>query len=112
MEKQQLPNSTAVLVLGILSILTCCCYGVPGIILAVIAIILAKKDLKLYKENPELYTGYPNLNTGRILAIIGLIMSIITFIVMFYLIVYVGEERLKDWQQNLMEKAKYQEENS
>ena len=71
MEKQKLPNATAVLILGICSILTCCCWGIIGLILGIVAIILAQKDLKLYNENPELYGGYSNLNTGKILAIIG-----------------------------------------
>ena len=37
MEKQKLPNATAVLVLGIASILTCCCYGIIGLILGIVA---------------------------------------------------------------------------
>ena len=41
---QKLPNATAVLVLGILSIVTCCCYGVVGLILGIIALVLAKKE--------------------------------------------------------------------
>ena len=53
--KQKLPNATAVLVLGILSILTCCCYGVIGLILGIVALVLASRDMKLYFENPESY---------------------------------------------------------
>ncbi len=75
MEKQKLPNATAVLVLGILSIVSCCCAGIFGFIFSVIALLLAKKDMKLYKENPDQYSNYSNLNTGRIIAIIGLVLS-------------------------------------
>ena len=39
-----LPNATAVLVLGILSIVTCWLYGIPGIIMGIIAIVLAQKE--------------------------------------------------------------------
>ena len=66
MEQQKLPNSTLILVLGILSIPTCCCYGVLGLILGIIAIVLANKAAKVYAENPELYTGFQNVKTGKI----------------------------------------------
>ena len=83
---KQLPNATTVLVLGILSIVTCFCYGLIGIILGTIALIIAKNDLKLYRENPENYEGYSNLNTGRICAIIGVsIGSVILIVVIVYL---------------------------
>ena len=72
MEKQKLPNAIAVLILGILSIPTCCFYG-SGLIFGIIALVLAKKDMALYKQDPALYDGYSNLNTGRILAIIGIV---------------------------------------
>ena len=110
MEKQKLPNGNAVLILGILSILTCCCYGIVGLILGIVALVLAKKDLQLYNENPEIYEGYSNLNTGRILAIIGIILSSIYLIFTIYLYFVVGEAGMKDFQQNLMEKLKSQQE--
>lgn len=110
MEKQKLPNATAVLILGILSILTCCCGGIIGLILGIVALILAQKDMKLYLESPELYSGYPNLNTGKILAIIGIILSSIYFIFTVYLYVVVGEAGMKDFQQNLLDKIKQEQE--
>ena len=110
MEKQKLPNATAVLILGILSILTCCCYGIVGLILGIVALVLAKKDLTIYIENPELYEGFSNINTGRILAIIGIILSSIYLIFTIYLYAVVGEVGLKDFQENLMDKIKYEQE--
>lgn len=110
MEKRNLPNGTAILVLGILSIITCCCYGFIGVTLGIIALVLAKKDLKLYQENPELYLNYKNLNIGKILAIIGVILSSIYLIFTIYLFAFVGEEGIKDFQKNLIEKMKYQQE--
>ncbi len=87
MYKKQLPNATAVMVLGIISIVMSFCYGVVGITLGIIAIVLAKKDMKLYKENPEEYDGFNNLNTGRICGIIGLcIGSVIFILAIIYLI--------------------------
>jgi hypothetical protein len=109
MEKRNLPNGTAVLVLGILSILTCCCYGVIGLTLGIIALVLAKKDLKLYQESPELYLNYKNINTGKILGIIGIVLSSIAMIAFIFLL-SLGEERIKEIQKNLEAKAKYQQE--
>lgn len=80
--QQDVPNSTAVLVLGILSIVFCWCYGLPGVILGIIALVLAGKGEKLYKANPEFYKqgSYKNLNAGKICAIIGLSISALMFI--------------------------------
>ena len=37
---QSVPNATAVLVLGIVSIVTCFCYGIIGLACAIIALVL------------------------------------------------------------------------
>lgn len=110
MEKRNLPNATAVLVLGILSILTCCCWGFIGLIIGIVALVLAKKDMKLYRENPELYSNYQNLNVGKILAIIGVVLSALYFMVNIYLYAVVGEQGMKDMMENLKEKMKYEQE--
>ena len=110
MEKRNLPNGTAVLVLGIMSIVTCCCYGFVGLILGIIAVVLANKDLKLYQESPELYLNYKNLSIGKVLGIIGIVLSSLFLIVVLYAEIFVGEAGLKKFQDNLMEKAKYQQE--
>jgi len=110
MEKQKLPNSYAVLILGILSIPTCFCLGIIGLILGIIALVLAKKDMELYYQNPELYDGYSLINTGKILAVIGMVLSTIYLIFTIYIYVVVGEEGMEDFQQNLKEKMKYEEE--
>jgi hypothetical protein len=110
MEKQKLPNSTAILVLGILSILTCCCWGIIGLSLGIVALILAKKDLVLYYEKPEQYEGIANINTGRILAIIGIVLSSIYLLANIYMYAVWGEEGIKDFQENLIEKIKQRQE--
>lgn len=76
-----LPNATAVLILGILSIIGCCFWGI-GIIFGVIALVLASKDTKLYKANPSAYSNYSTLNTGRILAIVGIVLFVLSLIMM------------------------------
>lgn len=96
MENQKLPNATAVLVLGILSILTCWCYGVLGIILSAIALFLASSDAKLYKASPENYDNYQNLNIGRILAIIGLVLSVLTILLIVWMVSVIGIENLNN----------------
>lgn len=79
--RKQLPNATAVLVLGIISIPTSFCYGFIGITLGIIALVLAKKDLKLHKQYPDEFDGYDNLNIGRICAIIGLSLGSLFFLI-------------------------------
>lgn len=73
----QLPNSTAVLIMGIISIISCWCYGVIGLVLGIIALILATKDRRRYLLEPDVYTAssYKNLMAGRITAIIGICLS-------------------------------------
>jgi hypothetical protein len=73
-EKQNLPNSTAVLVMGILSIVLTCLYGL-GLVLGIIGLVLGNKGKKIYKSNPELYSGYGNLNAGWTMSIIGVVLN-------------------------------------
>lgn len=103
MEKQTLPNSTLILVFGILSIVGCCCYGILGVIFAIVAIVLAKKATTLYTENPELYTGYQNVKTGKILAYIGLGLSIIYLVYTIFIIATVGFDGIMEMQEKMME---------
>ena len=87
-----LPNSTAVLVLGILSLVMCFCYGLIGLILGIIGLSMAGKDMQRYKMNPGAYTtsSYNNLKAGRICAIIGTILSSLYFIVIIIYLIAVG----------------------
>lgn len=102
MEKQVLPNSTLILVFGILSIVTCCCYGVLGLIFGIVALVLANKAKQTYFSNPELYTGYNNVKTGRILAIIGIVLSALYIIsIAVYFSIY-GWEEYQALQEEIM----------
>ncbi|MBF04781.1 MAG: hypothetical protein CMP76_15980 [Flavobacterium sp.] len=104
MENQKLPNATAVLILGILSILTCCCYGVIGLVLGIIGLVISKKDLLMYKENPSLYSNYSNLNIGRILCIIGIVLSAIYVVYMIFLFSTLGMDGIQQMQEEMMRK--------
>jgi len=97
--QQKLPNATAVLVLGIISIVTCCCYGILGIITGIVALILAKKDTKLYNSNPAIYTNFSQIKTGKILAIIGISLSVLYLLINIYLFATIGVEGLEEMQQ-------------
>jgi len=52
---KNVPNGTAVLVLGILSIVMCWKYGILGFVLGIVAIVLHKKDKAIYFTNPSAY---------------------------------------------------------
>lgn len=104
-----LPNATAVLILGILSILGCCCYGIVGLICGIIGMVLAKKDMALYQQNPGAYNNYSNLNTGRILCIIGLILSAIYLIASIVMISMYGLGGIQEMQQQWIEQMQNQQ---
>lgn len=85
--QQSLPNATAVLVLGILSIVLCFCYGIVGAILGIIALVLSGKANKLYNSTPTTYTesSYKNMKAGKVCAIIGLSLS--SLYILYFIIV-------------------------
>ncbi|MGB7785994.1 MAG: CCC motif membrane protein [Salinimicrobium sp.] len=103
MEKPSLPNSTLILVFGILSILTCCCYGVLGLIFGIIAVVMAKRAKEIYLAEPELYKGYNNVKTGKILGIIGIILSAVYLILIIIMIAMYGWEGIQEMSQQWME---------
>lgn len=82
--KQDLPNSTTILVLGILSLIFCWCYGIIGLIMGIIAVVMASAQRKLYLESPDQYTesSFKNVNTGRTCGIIAICISAVVFIFM------------------------------
>ncbi|MGB0887760.1 MAG: CCC motif membrane protein [Vicingaceae bacterium] len=90
--QQNLPNATGVLVLGILSIVFCFCYGIPGLILGIIALVMSKKATALYNNSPNTYSesSFKNMKAGRICAIIGLCLSSLYAIVAIIYIAVIG----------------------
>lgn len=94
-QQVSIPDASAVLVLGIISIVTCCCcMGIIGIICSIVAIIMYKNSIKVYNENPSLYkqSSLSNLNAGRICAIIGLILSLICVLAVIAMVIELGTE--------------------
>jgi len=96
MEKQNLPNATLVLVMGILSIAGACCYGLPGILFGTIGLVLGIKDTKTYKQAPEKYSNYGNVQAGKIMSIIGLILSLLIIGLLIYVLSLIGWDALSD----------------
>jgi hypothetical protein len=90
--QQPLPNATASLILGIISLPGCCFYGITGLIIGIIAIVLASKDERLYRLNPAAYTigSYNNTKAGKICAIIGIVLSSLYFVVLIFFIAMFG----------------------
>jgi hypothetical protein len=80
---QQLPNATAVLVLGILSIVVCFICGI-------VALVMSNKDVAMYKANPEAYTlaSYNNIKAGRICAIVGIALQVVGLIIYLLFIAF------------------------
>ena len=81
-QKQTLPNATAVLILGICSIVFSC--FLIGLIIGIIGLSMGSKSKKLYKANPDAFEGFGTLNAGYIMSIIGTVLSGLT--VFYYLI--------------------------
>lgn len=77
--RKQLPNSTAVLVLGIISIPTSFLLWIYRNYIGNYRFSSGQKDLKLHREYPDEFDGYDNLNIGRICAIIGLSIGSLIF---------------------------------
>ncbi len=86
------PNATAVLVLGIISIALCWCYGFIALTCGIIALVLANKGMAAYKANPEAYklSSFNNLKAGKICAIIGLCLSALMVIYIIVILCFVG----------------------
>lgn len=91
--KEELPNASLILILGICSIVGCCLsYGLLGIICAIIALVMAKSANELYMQYPDRYSeaSYKNMQTGKTCAMVSLILSIITIVTSIIVIIFFG----------------------
>ena len=96
MERSTLPNSTASLVLGIISIVTCLCYGIIGLPLGIIGLVLAKKAINTHNESPEIYSGIANAKAGMVTSIIGIVFNTIYLGLVIWIFTTIGPEGLQD----------------
>ena len=103
--KEKLPHSTAALVLGIFSIITCCFNGIPGLILSILGLMQSNKAIAIHNEDTELYEGIGNANAGRVISIIGIVFSAIATILFIYFKMH------PEFQQEMMEKLQEMQQN-
>jgi hypothetical protein len=93
--KQQLPNSTATLVLGICSIVLGCFF--VGLVLGIIGLAISGKSNSLYHQNPNQYNGYGELNAGRIMSIIGIVFGGLSIIYYIIVVLLIGAATIPWW---------------
>lgn len=86
--KIALPNATAVLVLGICSIVFSCLF--VGLILGIIGLVISSKGRAMYRQNPSFYEGYGQLNAGWIMSIIGTVLGGLYTIYYIIIVLIVG----------------------
>lgn len=85
-----LPNATASLVLGIISLATFWIYGIPGIVCGIIALALHGKDKRMYNENPAKYSqSFKTSKAGMVCGLLGLIFSAVFLLLVILFVVYV-----------------------
>ncbi len=102
MEKEKLPNSSAIIVLSIFGYLCCCCFGL-GVIPAGIAFYMATKSEKIYAENPDMYDNISQIKTGKIVALVALILCILVIIRVIYVFATGDIEAAMEQSRELME---------
>ncbi len=76
--RPQAPNATAILILGILSIvLSCLGGGIVGLVLGIICLILTAQSKRLIRASGESYdeSSIKNVEAGRICGIIGVCLG-------------------------------------
>lgn len=90
--QRDVPNATAILVLGIVSIVGCFCYGIIGLGCGIAALVMATKALNEYNQNPSGFTrqSYNNAKAGRICAIIGTILSGLYLLYVIFIFAFLG----------------------
>lgn len=83
-EKNNLPNATAVLVLGILSIVV----SGLGFILGIIAIVLHQKDKEIFLADKKRFkVSYDASKAGFICAIVGISLSVLSVLLFLFLMI-------------------------
>lgn len=90
--KPALPNSTASLVLGIISLVTFFCYGIVSIVLGILAIVNSNKALAIASQKPGVFSesSVSNAKAGKVMGIIGVCIGGIYLLAIIAVIVFVG----------------------
>jgi hypothetical protein len=96
--RSPLPNATAVLVLGICSIVFGCFF--IGLVCGIIGLVLSTKPRQMYKANPNAYDNYGQLNAGFIMSIIGTALSAIYVVYFIIVVMIMGSAASTIWHMN------------
>jgi len=84
----KIPNANAILTLGILSIVGCALYILPGLICGIIALAMYPKAKKTYLQDPTRFeASFKNAKGGFVCAIIG---TSLAFLCLIFAIVFLG----------------------
>jgi len=85
--QKELPDATAVLILGILSLVFC---WFVGFVLGIVAVALASGARRVYYANPDEFTesSFRNLQVGRVCGIIGICIGLA--VLAFILLMIIG----------------------
>jgi len=86
-----IPNANAVLVLGIISIVGCVLYAIPGLVCGIIALVMYKKVKATYLTDKVAYeASHKNAKAGYICAIIGTILSSLFFLYVIFAFIFLA----------------------
>ena len=81
------------MVLGIVSIVTCSVYGIPGLICGIICLSQYKVAKREYDTNPMIYEkSYKMVRAGYICGVIGTILSALYFVAILGLLIFAAIE--------------------
>lgn len=84
----KIPNANAILTLGILSIVGCALYILPGLICGIIALALYPKAKKTYLQDPARFeASFKNAKGGFVCAIIG---TSLAFLWLIFAVIFLG----------------------
>jgi len=84
--KLEIPGAKTSLVLGILSISMCYCWGLVGLVLSIIGLSSGVKAISAYAAQPDAYTegSLKDANSGKTCSIIGLILSVLSLLITIF----------------------------
>ena len=80
--QHEIPNASAVLILGIIALIISFFNSLVGIVAGIVSLVMARNAERLYSDTPRLYTmsSYSNIRSGRTCAIIGIVIAILKII--------------------------------
>ncbi len=74
------PGSVAAMVCGIIGVTTGWCFGVPGVVLGIVALTMARKARTACSLSPGKYSGQGMATAGYVLGIISTILGVLWMI--------------------------------